>query len=205
MNRPPSILVDTGFEVDQNGALTEIVIPSVVTALNAPRKITFEGQTLSYIPSTAAALQEFEAPNATAITTSFSNYTALTTLKLASLETHAGSLVIGCNNLTTLYLPKLKSLTSVSIQGKVFDSCSALANLDFPSLESLSVTANAGYIFSNLAAVSSIDFPMLKNISDTGSSNMFYNMGSLTSVEFPVIETINGRIFPGVTSLQTVT
>lgn len=39
MNKTPSILVDSGFEVDQNGILTELDIPNVVTTLDAQTAI----------------------------------------------------------------------------------------------------------------------------------------------------------------------
>ena len=91
MNDIRKILVTTGWETDQNNALTEIVIPSTVATINAPRKVTFMGQTLNWMPSSTSALQEFEAPNITTYSPGVifsSNYTKLTTVKLTGFVTY---------------------------------------------------------------------------------------------------------------------
>lgn len=209
MSEIPTILVTNGWKTDRNRKLTEVVIPSTVKTLNAPTKVTFMGTTLSAIPSIATALQEFEAPNVKVVSSSsalFSNYTALTTLKLPSLETMSGPLISGCTNLTNLYLPNIKSLSATTIAANVIHNCANLSSLDFPNLESLSNTANGGFIFNTLPSVQSITFPKLKTVADThGASNMFYNLGNLTTLNFPVVESIKGRIFISLTSLQNVT
>lgn len=208
MNSVPTILTDQGFEVDNNGVLTEMVIPSTVKTLNAPTKVTFMGTTLSAIPPATTALQEFEAPNATTVSSSsglFIGYTVLHTIKLNAVESISGPFILNCNNLTTLSLNGLKSLSGGSVSYGVIDGCAGLTTLNFPSLETLTCTGNAFMIFKNLP-VSSLNFPNVKTVADThGASTMFYSLGNLTTLNFPVIESIKGRIFISLTSLQNVT
>ena len=152
MNKTPSILVDTGFEVDANGVLTEIVTPNVVATLNAPTKVTFLGETINYVPSTAAALQEFEAPNVTDITASngvlFADYTALTTVSFAklasvSISSNERSVLKGCTALVTLSLPLLSTISvgNTSWSGFLW-GCQSLVNLTLPCLTSTTGTSS---------------------------------------------------------------
>ena len=140
MNRPPSILVDTGFEVDRNGALTELVTPNVVATLNAPRKVTFNGTILSWLGSTAAALQEFSAPNITELNNNFvfNSYTALVTVSLPSVTSISvssqwSSIFRYNNGLANVDLSGLQTTSAASTNGTlVFDACNGIKSLTLP-------------------------------------------------------------------------
>mgnify|MGYP002521579081 CR=1 FL=1 len=156
MNNIPQIIVNSGFEVDQNGTLEGVVLPTVVTTLAAPSKIVFGGQTLTYIPTTKTALLEFEAPNMVSLTDTtgslFYQYTNLTTLKFNSLQTlsktaSGSGTFANCGHLTTLSMPKL---TTISMQDGTwngfFTSCTALVNVDLPMLNTAYGYNNGHYL-----------------------------------------------------------
>lgn len=196
MNKTPSILVDTGFEVDQNGALTEIIMPNVVTTLDTPKKIVFNGTTLNYIPSTTAALQEFEASNMTAISNAnlFKGYTAInkiTFLKLTSIiapvSSQGNGLCYNCTALLTVDMPELISIAdSASYQGGQFYSCTSLKTVNMPKLQTIAaVSNNISGQFCNCTDLTTINFPSLQRIETATNSN--------------------GGTFRGCTNLQDVT
>ena len=156
MNRTPSILVDTGFEVDQNGALTELNMPDVVATLNSPSKIIFKGTTINYIPSDKAKLQEFIANNMTSVAYGsptigpFNSFTALESLQMNSLETIAcaqatavGGMCYGCINLANVTLPALKHITDYGggSEHGCFNGCVSLRIVNLPSIISILRTA----------------------------------------------------------------
>ena len=86
MSELPTILVTNGWKTDKNRKLTSVTIPSTVKTLQAPTKVTFMGARLNVVPSTTAALQEFEAPNCTLLGANiFKGYTALTNVVLGSV------------------------------------------------------------------------------------------------------------------------
>lgn len=155
MNNIPQIIVNSGFPVDQNGALTEIVFPKVVATLNAPTKITFLGETLNYVPSTTAALQEIEAPNVTVFSSNtFQNYNNLVTAKLDNVVTmtvgpsSSTGLFYDCRSLRTVYAPNLEEcVTSGYAAGYcgAFAGCTSLVTLDLPSFrQTTDATTTAG-------------------------------------------------------------
>lgn len=185
MNKTPSILVDTGFEVDQNGALTEIVTPNVVATLNAPRKVTFNGTTLNYVPSTAAALQEFVAPNATSATGNlFNNYTALNTLKLNSvtgLSTSERNFCYGCTSLVTLQMDNIVSISTYVDGSGTFRNCTSLVNVSLPKLQTIS-TANQAGVFHSCTSLETLNLPSFSVSNSEWNGGLCNNCTSLTSV-----------------------
>ena len=155
MNRPPSILVDTGFEVDQNGALTEIVTPTVVATLDPPKKVTFNGKLLNYIPSTAGVLEECSAPYATSIPdNAFKSYTKLASVNLPSLlslvntGTTPSGAFYGCTALTTVVLPSLTTCNDSHTSRATFGNCTSLESVQLGS-EGHAVTSLGAYMFKN--------------------------------------------------------
>lgn len=195
MNRPPSILVDTGFEVDQNGALTEIVMPKVVNTCNAPRKVTFEGQTLNWIPSTAAALQEFVAPNCTtAPSNCFSGHTKLTSVSMPNITSFVNSAnngtFKGCTHLESVTLTSLISLSAVGEYGNSggdFLGCTALTSVILPSLATDTGKAtNSGTAgsFKDCTALTTVSLPVLTQTTSNGSTaGTFFNCTALQTVQ----------------------
>lgn len=213
MNRPPSILVDTGFEVDQNGALDEIVIPKVVATCNVPRKVTFEGQTLNWIPSNASTLQELSAPNVVTLNSSIcSGFTELTDVSFNNLETINASPFYNCSKLTTVNMPKLTSITDVSTGnhlGGVFNRCLALTSINLPSLQSITTPYNTAGTFAGCTGLTQIILPSLTNISlSSSSTGTFYNCTSLVDLQLPSLTTIlssaSSQLFTNCSSLQTL-
>lgn len=181
MNRPPEILVDSGFPTDANGVLESIVIPSSVITCNVPRKVTFLGQTLNYIPSTAAALQEIDCPNINAISsdTYFVGYNNIVTASinsiasLNSLNSNSAGVFRACTGLTTVNMTSLLSIGGVGSSGTNaghFYGCTGLVNINMPKLQTISSNSYAG----------------------NGTCGHFYGCTSLTTVTLPRIQTIGG-------------
>lgn len=180
MNKTPSILVDTGFEVDANGVLTEIVTPSVVKTLNAPTKVTFNGTTINWIPSTTAALLEFNAPNVTTITTPlFKGYTALTSISFKNLTTLNNSgtdsgLCRQCTALTSVSMPNLQTVTATSSgYAGAFWGCTALETITLPKLQSVTGADNNGGMFRLCTALKNVQLGSEGNPVTYLQSNVF--------------------------------
>lgn len=200
MNKIPSILVDTGFGVDQNGALNEIDTPNVVTTLDPPKKVVFSGTTLNWVPSTTTTLQEFSAPKCTLIPTNcFKGFTSLTTVIFPALTTLTCSVGVngttgafyGCTGLTSVSLPALTTLTSAATdtnaKAGAFYGCTGLTSVSLPALTTLSSTAGGS----------------------NSSSGAFYGCTGLTTVSLPVLTrnsdtNTNAAIFGNCTSLESV-
>lgn len=215
MNRPPEIFVDTGYVTDQNGALTEIVTPNVVATLNAPTKITFLGQTLSYVPSTAAALQEFEAPNMTTLAAKnlFTNYASLTTISMSELRsltdtttTNSEGMWKLCSALRTINMPKLQSIEQK--EGGMWWGCTSIIALNFPELTTITVgrgnTYSYAYPFHSCTGITTITMPKLSNTAtQVASGGVFYLCTGLTSVQLGSdghpVASLSDRTFNGCT------
>lgn len=210
MNKTPSILVDTGFEVDQNGGLTEIIFPRVVSALNAPRKVTCEGDTINYIPSTAAALQEFEFHGTAYIGSLVRSYTNLTTVYFPNCETlgQASSAsngeFYGCTRLATVNMPKLKYINCYATNGDygTFCNCTSLTSIELPEL--LTITQNQwGGIFNYCYALTTVNFPKLQSISGNQTQGAFRSCTGLQTVtlgsEGHAVTSLHNYAFSGCT------
>ncbi len=195
MSELPTILVTNGWKTDRNRKLTSVTIPSTVKTLNAPTKVTFMGATLSAIPSTAAALQEFEAPNCTTVPKSaFTGYTNLTRVALPSVttlsvaNTSAGDFT-GCTSLQSITLTSLATLSASTniYPGGTFYGCTALQTVSLPSLTTITGTARNGGIsasFGACTALKSVYMPVLVTCGDSNSSlATFYNCTSLEAVQ----------------------
>lgn len=187
MNKTPSILVDTGFEVDQNGALTEITFPNVVTTLDVPKTVNFRGSVINWIPSSADALENLIASNVTSINklNLFRDFTKLEAVTIS--------------NVTSIVSNYYRLASSVQNIG-TFNGCTSLASLNAPSLKSITDnvggTANDGQyngIF-NGCAFESIYLPMLQTITTptyyyAGTNNGTFNScQSLITVNLPRIQ-----------------
>lgn len=197
MNKTPSILVDTGFEVDQNGMLTEIVFPEVVTTSKMPTKVTFLGQNFNWNPSNTSTLIEFSAPNMVEVTTALlKGFTALTTVSFDSLTTvtatgNDNGMLAGCTALTSVNMPKLQTFSVLSgFRPSLFNGCTSLVSVTLPELISISEEKStyAG-MFANCTALTTVNLPKIQTVSPTAikDSNYqymdtFYGCTSLTSV-----------------------
>lgn len=197
MNQPPEILLNSGYVTDQNGVLTEIVIPKTVTTLNAPSKVTFLGTALSNIPSSATGLQVFEAPNVSSLSYEFGYYTSLTTVTMDGVTTITSS--------SGVYGSKV---------GGTFVGCKALQEVNFASLEAISVAE--GYTsagpFYNCKNLTTLNMPKLQSVTTIYRSAAFYGCTGLVTVSLPSLQWTSGGnndrfggCFNGCTSLTDVT
>jgi len=150
------IITTDGYQTDENNILEEIIFPSEVKTLAAPSKVVFEGKTLNWIPSTAAALQELEGPNCIAVQNGIiKDYSALTTVKL-------------------------DALTSIATSGSaLIRECASLTSLSMESLESINTSFS---VFSSLGGLTTVNFPKLKTTTGTSSNAVFNSILSLTDV-----------------------
>lgn len=181
MNRIPSILVNTGFPVDQNGALTELIIPNVVTTLNAPRKVTFMGETINWLPATSS-LQMFSAPNMQSYFNS-----ALLAGKTALTEVSMGINTLGIRN-----------------SNQCFTGCTSLASITLDNLTTIDDNySNTGGSFMGCTSLVTINLPSLLSI--ISCDGVFKNCTALTTFKADNATTITGYgVFNGCTSLQTL-
>lgn len=219
MNRPPEILVNTGYVTDENGVLTEMVIPSNVVTQNIPSIITTYATTINWIPSNAATLVEFNAPNVETFDSNlFTGYTNLANINLPALTALAGvnsNIFRGCTSLTSISLPALTSITNASGNTNygAFANCTALTNINFPLLKTIVDGDGGGTnygVFANCTSLTTITLPSLEYISSANMSPPFNGCTSLSVVDFPKIKTImsantNWGVFINLTSLQEVT
>lgn len=193
MNNIPTMMLTTGFKVDQNGALTEIVTPSVVTTLDQPKKIVFNGTALNYVPSTAAALEEFAAPNVTSISdTLFKGYAGLTRISFASVASLITSSVsnsgafYGCTSLTEINLPALTTLRSNNTGCGAFYGCTSLTEINLPNLTVMSDYGSGCGDFFNCTSLRNVTLPKLqyteRRTSGSVASGTFTNCTSLQNV-----------------------
>lgn len=217
----PSILVTDGWPTDANDALVEVDIPSTVDTYQAPTKVKFLGDTITWVPSTAAVLQEFEAPNVTSIISNlFNGYTQLKSvvmnnLKSISCSGYTGGVFCNCYSLRTVIMPELEYLQSSdgaygnNTSSGCFSNCVSLTNISFPSLKK--ITNGDGYgkaCFMGCSALSSISMPLLNTIEDVSNGGgIFYGLTNLTEINFPslVQVTSKGKTFGGCTGLTSVT
>lgn len=219
----PSILISDGWETDANGALVEVAIPSTVETYQVPTKVTFSGETLNWIPSTTAALREFDAVNMTACSNSnfFKGYTALekaTFRKLITLVTHlssqANGFFYGCTNLKTVNMPELLTIEAcASYYGGQFWNCTSLIIVNMPKLQNIAgTTNNHSGTFGNCTSLTTINFPSLQTIgaATQGNAGAFYNCISLQNVTLgseghPVSSIGTGAFFNCTQSGLTIT
>ena len=191
MNRPPEIIVNSGFVTDQNGVLTEMVIPSSVITQNIPSIITTYATTINWIPSNAATLVEFDALNLQSINSKlFGGYTKLSSVNMPALTSMScngsNAPFEGCTSLTSVNMPSLTSINLQSTNHGIFRGCTALSEITLPSLESITtntISASGGTFYgcSNLVTV---NMPKIKTIIDQGNSYnaTFLGCTSLKSV-----------------------
>ena len=60
MNRPPEILINSGYGADNSGNLVGLTIPDTVSILNVPSSVTFLGESISWTASLNTVLKYFE-------------------------------------------------------------------------------------------------------------------------------------------------
>ena len=142
MNRPPSIRVDTGFEVDQNGALTEIVFPNVVANLNVPTSVTSYASAVNWLPNTGATLTTLNLPNATSISMRLTS-AGIANLSLPKLITLITAQFYGNTHLINVSLPELAAITT----DEAFRLCTSLQNVVLGSAGHPVTGIAGGYTF----------------------------------------------------------
>ena len=226
--RTPRILVTDGWIADQNGSLTEVVIPSSVKTLQAPTKVTFNGTVLNAVPSAAARLQEFEAPNCTSTPVDvFKNYTGLLQVNMNAItslnesKANGGGTFYGCTKLHTVNLDSLMTLTfntGITSNAGTFYNCTSLTSVSLNSVTSIDYRTGSGSHnpiaspFGNCTSLKSIRLPSLKTLvsqrtASYGTGCAFYNCTGLETVDFPVFVSSSGNLscFNTCPNLQNVT
>ncbi len=218
MNRPPEILLNSGFVTDQNGILTEIVMPTSATTLNIPNKITFSGTTLTAIPYTG--YKELYMPNIEQIPNenTWKNNTTLVTFSAAKLKsiTISGNYVdngqfVGATQLATISLPGLEELNNSQPRNGIFKGCVAITSVTFPKLRTVndgSGNDSSGGLFSGCTSLTTVVFPLLEQV--TGNAGIFYQCTALTSVTFGSeghpVTSLSNKTFSGLSqSTLTIT
>lgn len=200
MNDIRKIIISNGWDPDQNNALAEVVIPSTIETLNAPRKVTFLGQTLNWIPSNISTLQELEAPNITtfAIQNLLSGYTSLQTVTFNGLQ----------------YI--VDSMTTANSQNGIFSGCNNLKTVNMLELIEINLTATRSQdskicgTFGGCVSLQNLNVPKLKRTTYSKGTwsnydGIFYNCVSLENVDLPSIEFLAERTFNNCTGLKYVT
>lgn len=218
MNRPPEILLSSGFKTDQNGILTEIVMPSSVTTLNIPNKITFAGTTLTAIPYTG--YKELYMPNTEQIpnANTWKSNTTLVTFSAAKLKsiTISGNYLdngqfYNATSLATIDLPELEELNNSMWRNGIFKGCVSLTTVTFPKLRIIndgSGNDTSSGLFSGCTSLTTVDFPLLEQV--TGNAGIFYQCTALTSITFGSeghpVTSLSNKTFSGLSqSTLTIT
>ena len=191
------IIVSTGWEADQLGNLTQVVMPSYIETLQAPEFLSYQGKYIYWLPSIASRLRALDAPNCVQIPQTcclgFTNLTQVNLPALTSLSSsgNGGSsgAFYGCTGLTTISLPALTSLSSSSNNNGssgAFYGCTGLTTISLPALTSLSSSSNSGYsgAFYGCTGLTTISLPALVTNNDTGQyTATFCNCRNLTDVQ----------------------
>ena len=161
------IIVSTGWEADQLGNLTQVVMPSYIETLQAPEFLSYQGKYIYWLPSIASRLRALDAPNCVQI---------------------PQTCCLGFTNLTQVNLPALTSLSSSGNGGSsgAFYGCTGLTTISLPALTSLSSSSNSGYsgAFYGCTGLTTISLPALVTNNDTGQyTATFCNCRNLTDVQ----------------------
>lgn len=189
MNRPPEILINNGFVTDQNGVLTEMVIPSNVVTQNIPSIVTTYATAINWIPSNATTLIEFNAPNITSIASAFlGGYTSLQRVSMAGLQTISNTYsgydgaFVNCTSLSSVNLPNLKTITN-NRYGAFYNT--AITSITLPELETIQ-NSNGPYcaVFGQCNSLVNVTFPKIQNITTTVGYGVFTNLVNLKDVQF---------------------
>lgn len=202
MNKTPQLLINNGFVTDENGVLTEMVIPSSVITQNIPSIVTTYATTINWIPSNAATLVEFNAPKMTAVSNK-SLLKGFTNLKKATLDgliSYAQpsndadvGLFYNCTALTDVSLALLETYSfsgsNVNTRHGMFYGCASLTNVNLPKLNLIQQGGNYNGMFYNCASLTTITLPSISKIERiqdaifNNYSGVFYNCAGLQNVQ----------------------
>lgn len=193
MNRPPEILLNSGFVTDANGVLTEMVIPNNVTTQNMPSIITTYATTINWLPSNTTTLVKFSAHNIQSGIASglFKGFTSLQEVTFSSLTSYTvdkypvnSGLFYGCTSLLRASLPSLKTCNSIGSGGEsatwghgMFLGCTSLIDVSLPSLESIGEGGSNNGMFYGCSSLVNIVLPSLVIIKETDGSTQNSNYG----------------------------
>ena len=184
-----SILISDGWETDANDKLVGVVIPSTVETYQAPTKVTFNGSTLNWIPSSSAALQEFVAPNiAFSNDTVIRSYANITTLTIGATAITATGTTKNCFGMTKLVTANFPNLTSITDNGAgqtggSFRGCTSMVSFNADKLTTISCTSWSTGTFYGDTSLHTINFPLFSSCSNSDSTGgVFYGCTGLISV-----------------------
>lgn len=120
----------------------------------------------------------------------FEDNKTLTNVDMPNLLLVGSQCFYNCTNLTTVNLPQVKHIASVSFTN------SGITQIDLPQVESIGVEA-----FQNCTKLTTITAPKLKII----KAEAFYNCPSLEEINLPNIVSIEREAFYNITSVSSVT
>jgi hypothetical protein len=168
---------------------------------------TGEGKIVSLVlPDTAKSVKAGTNSNPT-----FKNFTALTSVAAAGVQTVGNYAFAFCTALETLSLPAAVTIgeyafydTSLStlslpaaktIGGDAFSFCAALETVSLPAAASIN-----SYAFSNCTALETLSFPAVTDIGEQA----FVGCTGFSTLNLPVATSIGDGAFIGCTGLETV-
>lgn len=141
-DNPETRTVVTGVVDDYRGRITNVTIPSTVTAIAAGAFRNCTSLTSIDIPAGVTSIGNY----------AFDGCTALTSITLHDGITSLGTYVFNnCSALTSVALPS----TLTAIPEGLFHDCSALTNVDIPA----AVTAIGSYAFSGCRSIYNLEVP----------------------------------------------
>ncbi|MDR0600919.1 MAG: leucine-rich repeat protein [Treponema sp.] len=120
----------------------------------------------------------------------FENFSALTGVAGAGIQTVGDYAFFGCTALTTVSLPKAASIGNVA-----FADCTALATVSLPEAASIDSAA-----FNDCTALTTVSLPKATSI----GNGAFSGCTALTTVSLPEAASIGDSAFSGCTGLTTV-
>lgn len=101
-------------------------------------------------------------------------------------------------NVGTVSIPDLTTLTNSSSLYGTFQSCTNLTSLSLPSLTTISGSSGISSICNGCTALTSASFPSLTTISGSSAlQSAFYGCTKLTSVDFSALKTVGNASATG--------
>ena len=128
MNRPPEIIINNGYPTDENGVLTEMVIPPHVKSLNAaPTVITTYATEIKWLPNTTSTLVSLNAPEVISFSGApqkFLGSINVTNINFPKLTTLSSILFFENSRISTIRLPRVRSVST-----ETFTRCMGLTSV----------------------------------------------------------------------------
>ena len=213
----PSILISDGWITDENEALVEVVIPSTVETYQAPTKITFKGDSFTWLPVDTTKLVEFVFEGTTLVfgtenllanTTALTTFSAPNCTNISKMDAASGNFLsspFSNSGVSQIYHPNLETYShpvrrTMNARG-LFATCPGITTLNLPKLKAVILSGRNGVsgrsssnvgLCHNCANLSSISFPFLETIDNQDGGALFYSCSALTTLTLPSLKTLSG-------------